>query len=462
MRSRRLPKVLRDIVALTLASTATYACSSDELGSDMESACTGGRNAAALSGFKPGVPVDFMVQRSESVIRSADGLSVEIKVTDGEQTGERCKTASDRAACEKALGDLHIVTADTCQESSQQTDPSARNRIGCDASFILFTRGDQVFALKNEEEIEAFLRPIDTKEEAFFVATANAHAEAVCGGSDEPKWKPASDGFDLLVFDWTNSCQSSGGHVDRVVVHVSSEGNANEVAREKARDEGPCSEGRRPRGLRSKGRARKPRSNLGAYFAKASHLEAASVVAFAQLERELAALGAPRRILRALAKARNDEVRHARVTEKLARRFGAVPPSVRVEKRSDRGALAIAIENAREGCVRETLGAVVALHRAERAADPEVARAMRSIAADELRHARLSWELMEWLNGRLSARGRAAVRRAFAREIAVLSTQLVDPAADVARIAGAPSASTLRALFDRIEAEVWRPVLAAA
>lgn len=460
MRPRQLPQVLRNIVGLTLASVGAHACSSD-LGSDMEPACTGQRNAASMAGWKPGTSVDFMVRRSESVSMPVTaGAEAQINVSEIERVGEPCKTAVDRAACEKQIADFHVVTGTTCQEGPQ-TDPSVRNRVNCDAVYVLFTRGDQVFALTTTPEIEEFLRPIDTKEEAFFLATAKKRLSGTCGGQDEPKWKQSGDGFDVLVFDYARSCMPSGGHVDGVVVHVSQNGDVSEIAREESRTEGPCSEGRRPCGLRSNGRAKNARSNLGAYFAKASHLEAASVVAFAQLERELAALGAPSRILRALGKARVDEIRHAAVTSRLAKRFGATPPPVRVKRGRNRSALAIAVENAREGCVRETLGAVIALHRAERAKDADVARAMRSIADDELRHARLSWELMDWLDARLTARGRAAVRRAFEREIAALATELSDPPRDVAEVAGAPDEKTLRALFDRLATDVWKPVLAA-
>lgn len=93
----------------------------------------------------------------------------------------------------------------------------------------------------------------------------------------------------------------------------------------------------------------------------------------------------------------------------------------------------------REGCVRETLGAVIAVHRARRAKDAEVARAMKSIAEDELR---------------------AAVQRAIAREVAALETELAEPPRDVAEIAGAPDIATFHALFQRVTAEVWSPALA--
>lgn len=438
MRSRRLPQTLRNIVALTLASAGAYACSGD-LDSGMESACTGSATVSSLTGWRPGAPVDFIVLRNE--LFSA-GQPEPFTSNEIERVGEPCKTASDRTACEKKLADLRLANAQT---------PSA--------VYWAFTRGDQVFTLQTPAEIEEFLRPIDTKEEAFFIAASKKQLNASCGGQDVPKWTEKGDGFDVIVFDFVSSCTSEDGHVDRVRVHVSSNGDVSEVDRERARDLGPCSEGRRPCGLRSSGRAKKPRSNLGAYFAKASHLEAASVVAFAQLERELAALGAPPRLLRALGRARTDEVRHAKLTSRLAKRFGGNPPAVRVKRGRNRQALAIAIENAREGCVRETLGAVIALHRAARATDAEVAKAMRSIARDELRHARLSWQLMEWLDTKLTARGRAAVRQAFAREVAALERELTAPPPDVAAVAGAPDERTLHALFARVSADVWTPVL---
>jgi hypothetical protein len=58
--------------------------------------------------------------------------------------------------------------------------------------------------------------------------------------------------------------------------------------------------------------------------------------------------------------------------------------------------LEVAVENAVEGCVRETFGVAVAMIRAERAGDKQVRRAMRSIARDEMQHAELSWAVARW------------------------------------------------------------------
>jgi hypothetical protein len=58
--------------------------------------------------------------------------------------------------------------------------------------------------------------------------------------------------------------------------------------------------------------------------------------------------------------------------------------------------LAIALKNAVEGCVRETYGAVVNLVESRWSSDPEVRRAMWSIAENECRHAELARALARW------------------------------------------------------------------
>jgi hypothetical protein len=78
-----------------------------------------------------------------------------------------------------------------------------------------------------------------------------------------------------------------------------------------------------------------------------------------------------------------------------------------------RSLVAIAIENAVEGCVRETYGAVVGLIEARMSADRGVRRAMERISEDECRHAELAWEVAAWLRERLTDRERAVVDRAM-------------------------------------------------
>jgi hypothetical protein len=173
-----------------------------------------------------------------------------------------------------------------------------------------------------------------------------------------------------------------------------------------------CSAGRRPDGLRAPViAARDPASE---WLARAAFLEAASVDAFRTLRRDLAALGAPRRLLRAASRAARDERRHARRMGALARRRGASAEAPRIDEGSALSLEALATLNAAEGCVRETFGALAAHWQAERAADREVRGAMARIAVDETRHAALSWQIDAWARQRLDPAARARVDQARA------------------------------------------------
>jgi hypothetical protein len=213
--------------------------------------------------------------------------------------------------------------------------------------------------------------------------------------------------------------------------------------------------GRRPDGLRPLRVSRAPRV-IGEHLASVAHLEAASVHAFRILRRELADLGAPRLLAKAAARAMRDEARHARVITRLAKKNGAVTARARVRRTRGRTLEAFAIENAVEGCVRETYGALFAQWQAAHAGDPEVATAMARIARDETRHAALAWAIADWVEPRLDpeARARVAVRRAHA--VIALERELRgDPDAELVRGAGVPTAAEHRALVRGLVALLW-------
>ncbi len=165
----------------------------------------------------------------------------------------------------------------------------------------------------------------------------------------------------------------------------------------------PC-EGRRPHGLKDP--PFRAKGGLRRHLADAAWLEAASVNAFRRLRRELEAHGAPRRLLRSVSRSARDERRHARTARALARRFGVSVPPVACAPFERRSLFDLALENAVEGCVRETWGALVAMHQAERARDLGVRAAMAGIARDELRHAELAWRIERWLAPRLTRKHR--------------------------------------------------------
>jgi hypothetical protein len=162
--------------------------------------------------------------------------------------------------------------------------------------------------------------------------------------------------------------------------------------------------GRRPDGLKE--------GACDGTFAEMARLEAASVHAFRRLRAELAHHGAPRSILRACSRAARDEVRHARTTRALARRRGQETSAPIVGPMRARSLEALALENAVEGCVRETWGAFQATRTAHAHAELDVRAAMKRIARDETRHAALAWTLAAWLEPRLDAAARERVRAA--------------------------------------------------
>ena len=213
--------------------------------------------------------------------------------------------------------------------------------------------------------------------------------------------------------------------------------------------------GRRPAGL-ARAVATGARL-LGAYFGGMSHLEAASVHAFVTLAGELRALGAPDALVQAAERSARDETRHARGTACIARRHGGRVPAARVRRTRARSVAAMALENAVEGCVHETFGALTATWQATHARDPGIARTMRGIARDETRHAALAWEIAAWLEPRLDARARARLRSARRRAITALRrrTATAVPAVLV-RQAGVPPAPAAQRMIDALEQSLWR------
>jgi hypothetical protein len=215
-----------------------------------------------------------------------------------------------------------------------------------------------------------------------------------------------------------------------------------------------CEVGRRPAGLR--GPSTCDTRDAGSYFADIAHLEAASVTAFRIMRDELRAKGAPKRLVRAAARAARDEIRHARATGALARRFGAQPRRPVIVATQPRSLEAMALENAVEGCVRETYGALLATRQAERATDPVVRAAMMRIARDETRHASLSWQVGRWLETRLAPAAKRRVARAKDAAAAELIEALGnEPEVSFAALAGLPHAAEATHLARQMQRELW-------
>lgn len=195
---------------------------------------------------------------------------------------------------------------------------------------------------------------------------------------------------------------------------------------------------------------------VGAWLAESARLEAASVHAFRILRDELTAHGAPVPLRRAAARAARDEVRHARRLTGLARRRGVVPPRAAVAAVGVRRIEALAIENAVEGCVRETYGALVAAWQARAAGDPAVRAVMRGIARDEARHAALGWRVAAWAHDRLDRGARARVTAAKTMAVEELRRTVAQPRdPTLVDVIGIPSAVRAGALVAALNHALW-------
>jgi hypothetical protein len=150
---------------------------------------------------------------------------------------------------------------------------------------------------------------------------------------------------------------------------------------------------------------------LGGYLARMAHFEAASVAAFLQLAQELQSHGAPCALVSQAKQSARDEIRHAAAFGALARKRGVVPPAPKLKAGLARGPFALALDNTREGCVREAFGALVGLYQAQHATASDVREAMQSVAEDELAHAAFSFELARHLEVSANARAQVAAAR---------------------------------------------------
>jgi hypothetical protein len=219
-----------------------------------------------------------------------------------------------------------------------------------------------------------------------------------------------------------------------------------------------CVAGRRPAGFE----ARAERVSVASWLAVNADLERASIDAFQILACELEVLGAPVTLVEAARRAEADEVRHTITMAALARAEGAVLGEPSIARGAPRDLLTLAIENAVEGCVRETYGALVAGHQAVHAARAEVRDAMRVIHADETEHAELAWDVHAWAMALLGAEERARVLEAMHAafdELQREATVFVSP--ELERQLGLPGVRASRAFVAALR-EHLVPLAAAA
>ncbi len=135
---------------------------------------------------------------------------------------------------------------------------------------------------------------------------------------------------------------------------------------------------------------------------KVAAMETASIAAFAHLANELLALGAPPRLLTGALRAAQEEVEHARLCYGLAasldgRSLGPAHFPEALKPRDTRlTPERFAVECLIEGCLGEGVSAWVAAELALTATDERTREVLRKISVEELSHAELGWNIVDW------------------------------------------------------------------
>lgn len=348
--------------------------------------------------------------------------------------GTMCAKATERRACDLRLSKL-LVPNPACSRMPRDCK-----------TFAVITQGNEARRIEDDRELMHVLGAIDAPEKAVIVALFHG-VFLPCGSRPEDntaQLKHPDDWYLQVRWDACPGLRERTLQIDDAG-HVVAD---NDV---KLADTN-CVVGRRPAGLK---RFEPPHSAsaLGRYFVRLAQLEAASVCAFERIAAELRAFGAPDELALAADAAARDEVRHAHQMAALARRSGADPSSPQVEARSLRSRFEFALDNAVEGCVRETFGAVLAHCQAALARDPAVAVTMARIAEDETRHAELAWQIAEWITPQLSIEERGALAAAQAAALAQLG-RTADQGLNAAerRVVGWPADSAVSAARERLVA----------
>jgi rubrerythrin len=203
--------------------------------------------------------------------------------------------------------------------------------------------------------------------------------------------------------------------------------------------------------------------DVASYLYTMWHGERAAVASFERLGRELAAHHAPVALIARCAAACADERRHERMFRALLRRHGVADP--RTDTSDAYGAALpvrcqeeMVLENLREGCFSEALGAWVLRVQASRAPDPALAACFRAVAEDEAAHAELSLAI-----------ARTFSPHADPAQVAMLRQMLEAPpnypfatlSMDARTQLGAPSADEYAAMVRLFKTHVLAPLLAA-
>jgi hypothetical protein len=197
--------------------------------------------------------------------------------------------------------------------------------------------------------------------------------------------------------------------------------------------------------------------SVGQWLAQSAWYEAVAANAFDRLACELEACGAPEALVTRARLSAIEEREHHQVFRALAAEERAPVAEVRAGDQPLRTLEQIALENAGEGCVRETLGALVMQWQGMHAKSASLRQAFASIAEQEASHAQWSWELDAWARSVLTDEQIARMDAARTDAIGMLERELsAQPIAQSVQIhTGMPDPCAVAVMMAELRATVW-------
>jgi hypothetical protein len=365
------------------------------------------------------------------------GASVEVSA------GQPCSASTNPEKCETAIN-AAILRAPPPVDSGVPpffgASPEPR--------YLLARKGNAVTVFTTSDEAAKFLAPIDTAAEALLVAGFWQRLNTECS----PTTGISCEGNAFVIRAKETDCGSPQNLVEVRIPESGSPIERNELELLN----GQCVIGRMPDGCQLATPSTPRWESYVGFLSESAALEGASVPAFLMLAGDLQALAAPSELIDQAMRSANDEVRHAAMIASLSAQEGAESIVVEVPRRARKTLFEMARENAVEGCVRETYGALVGTYQAQFATDPAYRAAMVSIAVDETQHAELSHRVAAWAEPQLSVEERAEIHRERRQIIAGLRASATqEHAPEIYDRAGFPRPEIALAMLDSLEQNLW-------
>jgi hypothetical protein len=255
MTSLAFPRLVGVVAAVALATVAgctitTSTPTTSPVPEGMTNACVGGKLRFA-AGFKPTTPVSFVGFRTESTTpRPVPGSPTSQEaawtavITD-DSVGNPCAGSSDVAACLKRFDSLRVLgdqcaglpivpksfgvglaeaAADVAAPGSGAAAPMQPGN--CSVEGLLYTRADDIAAIRTLAEARAFFGVIDSPQEALYLVRLSGEGLSCAEGAPAAYRALPEGGYEIQ----STAFGRCGGLVSRKILKVTPAGDISVVS----------------------------------------------------------------------------------------------------------------------------------------------------------------------------------------------------------------------------------------